>query len=262
MTAIRLKNAEDLARMRHAGQLLADVFRMLEGEVRAGVTTLALNDRVTDYIRDTLHARPASIGQYGYPFALNASLNDEVCHGMPAADRVVHDGDILNLDITLEKDGFIADASRMYLVGEVSPDAKRLVEETRNAMWAGIHAVRPGARLGDIGHAIEQHARTCGYSVVREYCGHGIGRQMHEAPEVLHFGQPGTGLLLKPGMVFTIEPMINQGSARLRHRRAGNWDIALTHDRQLSAQWEHTVAVTDQGVEVLTRHEDDRHWLA
>ena|SRR5690606_3877913 len=262
MSAIRLKNADDLAHMRRAGSLLADVFRMLENEVRAGVTTLALNDRVTDYIRHTLHARPASIGQYGYPFALNASLNDEVCHGVPDADRTLHDGDILNLDITLEKDGFVTDASRMYLIGEAAPEARRLVEETRAALWAGIRAVRPGARLGDIGHAIDRHARACGYSVVREYCGHGIGRQMHEAPEVLHFGKPGTGLLLKPGMVFTIEPMINQGSAQLRHRRVGDWEIALTGDGQLSAQWEHTVAVTGQGVEVLTLHEDDRHWLA
>ena len=173
-----------------------------------------------------------------------------VCHGVPSTTDILRDGDIVNFDITLEKNGFIADSSKTYLVGEVSPLAKRLVEVTYEAMWKGIKAVRPGARLGDVGHAIERHARRNGYSVVREYCGHGIGREMHEAPQVLHWGKPTTGLMLQEGMVFTIEPMINAGKAGTRTLPDG-WTV-LTSDMSLSAQWEHMVAVTSTGFELLT----------
>lgn len=245
-----IKTAEQLQLMREAGRLLGQVFTMLDGFVRAGQSTLELDAAVEQFIRYELHARPASLGQYDYPFCINTSINEVVCHGMPDARAVLKDGDIVNIDITLEKNGFIADSSKMYLIGSVSPKARRLVEITREAMWAGIHQVKPGARLGDIGHAIQTHASQNGYSVVREYCGHGIGREMHEEPQILHFGRPGTGLELREGMVFTIEPMLNQGSARVRNLKDG-WTV-VTRDGGLSAQWEHTVAVTRDGFEVLT----------
>ncbi|MGM8228292.1 type I methionyl aminopeptidase [Cellvibrio sp. ARAG 10.3] len=250
MNSIRIKDAEDLAKMRHAGQLLAQVFTMLDDFVREGVTTMEINQRVDSFITNDLQARPASKGQYDYPYALNTSVNEVVCHGMPKANEKLKSGSIVNLDITLEKHGFIADSSKMYLIGEVSPVAKRLVKTTYEAMWAGIRQVKPGARLGDIGHAIQHHAEAAGYSVVREYCGHGIGRQMHEEPQVLHHGKPGTGVTLREGMVFTIEPMINQGDYRVKTLKDG-WTV-VTRDKKLSAQWEHTVAVTANGFEVLT----------
>jgi methionyl aminopeptidase len=177
-------------------------------------------------------------------------VNEEVCHGVPSQSKVLRDGDIVNFDITLEKNGYIADSSKTYLVGEVNPVARRLVQTTYEAMWKGIRAVRPGARLGDIGWAIERHAKRNGYSVVREYCGHGIGREMHEEPQVLHFGTRGTGLTLREGMVFTIEPMLNRGGRSVR-TEADGWTV-VTRDGSLSAQFEHTVAVTASGVSVLT----------
>ena len=256
MNSIRIKDAEDLAKMRHAGQLLAQVFAMLDDFVREGVTTMEINQRVDSFITNDLQARPASKGQYDYPYALNTSVNDVVCHGMPKANEKLKSGSIVNLDITLEKHGFIADSSKMYLIGEVAPVAKRLVKTTYEAMWAGIRQVNPGARLGDIGHAIQCHAEAAGYSVVREYCGHGIGRQMHEAPQVLHHGKSGTGVTLREGMVFTIEPMINQGDYRVKTLKDG-WTV-VTRDKKLSAQWEHTVAVTANGFEVLTLRPEEQ----
>jgi methionyl aminopeptidase len=214
------------------------------------MSTMQVNDLVDDFIVNTLDARPASKGQYGYAFALNASRNDVVCHGVPSPAEILRSGDIVNFDITLEKNGYIADSSKTYLVGEVSAPAKRLVQVTYEAMWKGIKAVRPGARLGDVGHAIERHARRHGYAVVREYCGHGIGREMHEPPQVLHWGRPQTGLVLREGMVFTIEPMLNQGRNAVRTEDDG-WTVR-TCDGALSAQFEHTVAVTRSGVRVLT----------
>lgn len=256
MNSIRIKDADDLAKMRHAGQLLTQVFAMLDDFVREGVTTMEINQRVDSFITNDLQARPASKGQYDYPYALNTSVNEVVCHGMPKANEKLKSGSIVNLDITLEKHGFIADSSKMYLIGEVSPVAKRLVKTTYEAMWAGIRQVKPGARLGDIGHAIQRHAEAAGYSVVREYCGHGIGRQMHEEPQVLHHGQPGTGVTLREGMVFTIEPMINQGDYRVKTLKDG-WTV-VTRDKKLSAQWEHTVAVTANGFEVLTLRPEEQ----
>ncbi|WP_412461805.1 type I methionyl aminopeptidase [Pseudomonas sp. SC11] len=245
-----LKNADQLALMRRAGELLARVFADLDGFIRAGVTTLQINDRAEAFIVDTLKARPASKGQYGFPYALNTSVDQVVCHGMPNKDEVLQEGSIINVDITLEQGGYIADSSKMYCIGAISDDARRLVDTTYQALWKGIEQVKPGATLGDVGHAIQQFAEAAGYSVVREYCGHGIGTQMHEAPQVLHYGQRGMGMRLQPGMVFTIEPMINQGARGTRTLKDG-WTV-ITRDGGLSAQWEHTVAVTDQGYEVLT----------
>ena len=251
-----VKTADELALMRVSGRLLASVFEMLDRQALAGMSTLQINDLVERFITDDLAARPASKGQYGFRFVLNCSINHVVCHGVPSAGEIVRDGDIINLDITLEKNGFIADSSKTYLVGEPSPAARRLVRVAREAMWKGIGRVRPGAHLGDIGAAIERHARTHGYSVVRDFCGHGIGRDMHEEPQVLHFGRPGTGMRLREGMVFTIEPMINQGSRTVATEDDG-WTV-VTSDGKLSAQFEHTVAVTHDGVEVLTLRHDER----
>ncbi len=249
------KTPAEVELMAEAGRLLASVFTHLDGLTLAGMSTLEVNDRVEAFIVDTLNARPASKGQYGYGFVLNSSRNAVVCHGVPTADEILKDGDIVNLDITLEKNGFIADSSKTYLIGNVAAPARKLVRTTYEALWKGIRVVRPGAKLGDIGHAIEQHAKRNGYSIVRDYCGHGIGRQMHEDPQVLHFGKPGTGLTLREGMVFTIEPMLNQGRRSVRTEDDG-WTV-VTADGKLSAQFEHTVAVTKDGVRVLTLRPDE-----
>ncbi len=245
--------------MREAGRLLASVFAYLDGQVKIGLSTMQINDMAERFIVDQLGARPASKGQYGYQYVLNSSVNHVVCHGVPADTQVLKSGDIVNLDITLERGGFIADSSKMYLLGNVAPLAKRLVDKTYDAMWQGIRLVKPGATLGDVGHAIQQYAEKHGYSVVREYCGHGIGREMHEEPQVLHFGQRGQGLVLQEGMTFTIEPMINQGKAKVKTKKDG-WTV-VTSDKKLSAQWEHTIAVTADGYEVLTLRDEEREAL-
>ena len=250
-----VKSPAELDLMRASGRLLACVFEMLDRQALAGMSTLAINDLVERFIVEDCAARPASKGQYGFAYVLNSSINEVVCHGVPDAGAIVRDGDIVNLDITLEKDGFIADSSKTYLVGTVTPHARRLVQAAQAAMWAGIAQVRPGARLGDIGAAIERHAKKQGYSVVREYCGHGIGREMHEEPSVLNFGRPGTGAVLQEGMTFTIEPMVNQGSRKVVSED-DDWTV-VTADGKLSAQFEHTVAVTATGVEVLTLRRDE-----
>jgi len=250
-----VKTPDEVALMRISGRLLAHVFEMLDDTNLAGMSTLAINDLVEHFITHDLAARPASKGQYGFKFVLNCSINEVVCHGVPDADTIVRDGDIINLDITLEKNGFIADSSKTYLVGAVAPHARRLVKVAQEAMWQGIRQVKPGAHLGDIGFAIERHAKKNGYSVVREYCGHGIGRDMHEAPEVMNFGKPGKGVRLREGMTFTIEPMVNQGTRRVETEDDG-WTV-VTGDGKLSAQFEHTVAVTATGVEVLTLRRDE-----
>jgi len=250
MPSILIKTADELARQRRAGELLASVFAMLDEFIQPGVTTMEINDRAEDFIVNQLHSRPASKGQYDYPYVLNTSVNEVVCHGIPKVSEHLKSGAIVNVDITLEKDGMIADSSKMYLIGEVSPLARRLVKTTYEGMWKGIKAVKPGATLGDIGHAIQSYVESHGYSVVREYCGHGIGKEMHEEPQVLHYGKPGEGPVLQEGMVFTIEPMINQGDSRIKTKKDG-WTV-VTRDKKLSAQWEHTVAVTADGFEVLT----------
>ena len=250
------KTPQELALMAESGRLLASVFEWLDRTPLIGLSTLQIDTMVERFILDDLKARPASKGQYGYGFVLNSSINNVVCHGVPSPTEVLREGDIVNLDITLEKNGYIADSSKTYLIGKVSPAAKRLVQTTYDAMWQGIRAVRPGARLGDIGWAIERHARRNGYSVVHDYCGHGIGREMHEAPQILHFGKPGTGLSLREGMVFTIEPMLNRGRRHVQ-TEADGWTV-VTRDGSLSAQFEHTVAVTATGVSVLTLRPDER----
>jgi len=256
MKDIVIKTPEEVALMRHSGALLAEVFAMLDPLMLPGINTMQINDIVEDYIVNKLQARPASKGQYDYPYVLNTSVDDVVCHGFPAASQVLRSGAIVNVDITLEYGGYLADSSKMYGIGTLSPVANRLVKTTYEALWAGIQVVRPGATLGDIGHAIQQHAEQAGYSIVREYCGHGIGRDMHEEPAVMHFGRPGQGMRLEPGMVFTIEPMVNQGEHRIKVKKDG-WTV-VTRDKKLSAQWEHTIAVTEQGYEVLTLRAEER----
>lgn len=251
------KTPEEITLMAEAGRLLASVFGYLDRLDLLGLSTLQVNDLVDNYIVGELKARPASKGQYGFAYSMNTSRNAVVCHGVPNANEILCCGDLVNFDITLEKNGYIADSSKTYLIGEVSQQARQLVQATYDAMCKGIEAVRPGARLGDIGHAIEQHARAHRYSVVREYCGHGIGREMHEPPEVLHWGKPGTGLTLREGMTFTIEPMLNQGQNAVRTLRDG-WTV-VTRDGKLSAQFEHTVAVTRDGVRVLTLRPEEHH---
>jgi methionyl aminopeptidase len=250
-----IKRPEEIALMAESGKLLAQVFGYLDSLDLIGMSTMQVNDLVDGYIVDRLGARPASKGQYGFEYSLNSSRNNVVCHGVPSTTDIVRNGDIVNFDITLEKNGYIADSSKTYLVGEVAAPARRLVQATYEALWKGIQAVRPGARLGDVGHAIEQHARRHGYSVVKEYCGHGIGREMHEPPQVLHWGKPQTGMVLREGMVFTIEPMLNQGKEGVL-TEADGWTV-VTRDGLLSAQFEHTVAVTGQGVRVLTLRADE-----
>lgn len=245
-----IKSAAEIDLMRESGRLLAQVFADLDTFIRPGVTTMQINDRVERYIVKTLNARPASIGQYNYEFALNASPNDVVCHGIPSKTRRLLPRDIVNIDITLEKNGFIADSSKMYVMDKASAQAIRLVDTTYQAMCAGIRAVKPGATLGDVGYSIQQYAEAAGYSVVRDYCGHGIGRDMHEPPHVLHHGRQGSGRALEPGMTFTIEPMVNQGSYKTKTKPDG-WTV-VTKDKLLSAQWEHTLLVTEDGYEVLT----------
>lgn len=253
-----IKTDEEIILMRESGRLLAQVFSMLDNFIVEGITTLEIDNKVEDYIRNELNARPASKGQYGYQFSLNSSINDVVCHGVPNSTYPLKAKDIVNIDITLEKNGFISDSSKMYTFSNTSTEAKRLVKTTYDAMWQGIKTVKPGATLGDIGHAIQKHAEHAGYSVVREYCGHGIGREMHEEPQVLHYGKPSAGLTLSEGMTFTIEPMINQGNHKTKTKKDG-WTV-VTRDKKLSAQWEHTVLVTKTGVEVLTlRAEEMSH---
>lgn len=250
-----VKTPEEISLLRISGKLLARVFEMLDTQQMIGQTTLQINNLVDDFIVHNLSARPASKGQYGFEYSLHCSINNVVCHGVPSLDEVIRDGDIINFDITLEKDGYIADSSKTYIIGDVSPAAKRLVRIANSAMWQGIKQVRPGAHVGDIGFAIERFAKSKGCSVVREYCGHGIGRKMHEEPQILNFGRPKTGIRLREGMVFTIEPMVNQGSRRVV-TEADGWTVS-TKDKKLSAQFEHTIAVTHKGAEILTLRQDE-----
>ncbi|WP_370242469.1 type I methionyl aminopeptidase [Marisediminitalea sp.] len=245
-----VKSAHEIQLMRESGQLLARVFTELDKVISEGMSTLEVNDFVERFIVHTLKARPASKGQYGYKYVLNSSINEVICHGVPSPAKKLKNGDIVNIDITLEKNGFIADSSKMYLIGSVSPTARKLVNVTYEAMWAGIKTVKHGATLGDIGFAIQNHAERHGYSIVREYCGHGIGKEMHEEPQVLHYGSSNSGMQLQAGMTFTIEPMINQGSHKTKLRKDG-WTV-VTRDKKLSAQWEHTILVIQTGYEVLT----------
>ena len=246
---IKLHTQEEIELARAAGQAAASVLAMIGPHVRAGVTTDELDRLCHDFIVNELKITPANIGYHGYTRTVCTSVNHVVCHGIPA-DKVLKKGDIVNIDVAVIKDGWYGDTSRMYFVGEPSIRAKRLVDITYASMVAGIKTVRPGATLGDIGAAIQRVAEDAGFSVVREYCGHGVGQVYHDEPQVLHYGIPGTGTVLKPGMIFTIEPMINAGKAATSVLSDG-WTV-VTKDRSLSAQWEHTVAVTDNGYDLLT----------
>jgi len=247
---VTIKTPEEQDKMRRAGRLAAEVLDMIVPHVQAGVTTDDLDRICHDYIVEQQQAIPANVGYNGFPKTICTSVNHVVCHGIPN-DKKLKNGDIINIDVTVIKDGFHGDTSKMYFVGEPSVLAKRLVQVTHEAMLLGVELVRPGVRLGDIGHAIQQHAESNGFSVVREYCGHGIGRVYHEDPQVLHYGSPGIGLELKAGMTFTIEPMINAGKRHVKMLPDG-WTV-VTKDHSLSAQWEHTILVTGDGHEILTK---------
>ncbi|ABE49799.1 MULTISPECIES: type I methionyl aminopeptidase [Methylobacillus] len=252
--AINIKTEQDIEKMRVACKLASEVLDFITPHIQAGVTTGELDELCHDYMVNVQHTIPAPLnyaphGHSPFPKSICTSVNHQICHGIPGA-KVLKNGDILNIDITVIKDGYYGDTSRMFHVGDISIQAKRLSEVTYECMWLGIDQVKPGATLGDIGHAIQTYAEKQGFSVVREFCGHGIGKNFHEDPQVLHYGQPGKGAVLKPGMIFTIEPMINAGKRDIKQLGDG-WTI-VTKDHSLSAQWEHTVLVTDTGYEVLT----------
>jgi methionyl aminopeptidase len=251
---VTIKTPEEIEKMRVAGRLAADVLVMIAPHVRPGVTTEELDRLCHDYIVNEQDAIPAPLNYHGFPKSICTSVNHQVCHGIPAEKRL-KEGDIVNIDITVIKDGYHGDTSMMFFVGEPSIKARRLVRIAHECLLTGIEMVRPGTSLGDIGYAIQTHAESNGCSVVREYCGHGIGREFHEEPQVLHYGRPGTGLVLEPGMTFTIEPMINAGKRHVK-LLPDRWTV-ITKDRQLSAQWEHTVLVTETGVDVLTARPDE-----
>jgi methionyl aminopeptidase len=252
---ISLKTPEEIEKMRVAGRLASEVLDYIAPHVRSGVTTRELDRLCHEYMVEVQGTVPAPLhyappGYPPYPNSICTSVNHQVCHGVPG-DKVLKQGDIVNIDVTVIKDGFHGDTSRMFCVGEASIQARRLCEITYECMWLGIRQVKPGGHLGDVGHVIQQNAERHGFSVVREFCGHGIGRRFHEEPQVLHYGRPGVGVRLQPGMTFTIEPMINAGKAAIRELADG-WTI-VTKDHSLSAQWEHTVLVTETGFEILTQ---------
>jgi methionyl aminopeptidase len=252
--SITIKTADEVEKMRVAGRLAAQVLQMIRPHVKAGVTTGELDRICHDYIVNVQDAIPAPLNYRGFPKSICTSLNHQICHGIPG-DKVLKNGDILNIDITVIKDEFHGDTSRMFMIGEPSVQAKRVCKVSYEAMRVGIEMVKPGIRLGDIGHAIQKHAEAAHFSIVQEYCGHGIGRGFHEEPQVLHYGQPNTGVELIPGMTFTIEPMVNAGKRHTKLLPDG-WTV-VTKDHSLSAQWEHTILVTDTGYEVLTLADDE-----
>ncbi|MBS3964393.1 MAG: type I methionyl aminopeptidase [Methylomonas sp.] len=246
---IAIKTAEDIEKMRIACRLAAEVLDMIDAHVNVGVTTEELDQICHDYIVNEQHAIPAPLNYRGFPKSICTSVNHQICHGIPG-NKQLKSGDIVNIDITVIKDGYHGDTSKMFCVGDVSPHARRLIEITRQCLFLGIEQVRPGAHFGDIGHAIQKHAESNRYSVVREFCGHGIGKKFHEEPHVMHYGKRGEGAEMKPGMIFTIEPMINLGKRHMKVLPDG-W-TAVTKDRSLSAQWEHTILVTEIGYDILT----------
>ena len=249
-----VKSPEAIEKMRVAGHLAASVLQMIEPYVIAGISTNELEQICRRYILEDLQAIPSTLNHYGFPACICTSINHVVCHGIPS-DKILQHGDIINIDVTVQKDGYIGDTSRMFLIGNVKPFAKKLVDVSQECLYKAISIVRPGTRLGDIGSIIQQHAEQNGYSVVREYGGHGIGRSMWEEPSVMHFGKANTGLALQAGMTFTIEPMLNLGRKEIKTLGDG-WTV-ITKDRKLSAQWEHTILVTDNGYEVLTLRADE-----
>lgn len=261
MTEIVIKNAAEIEKMRLAGRLAADVLDMIEPYVVAGVSTEALDQRCHDYITQVQGGIPACLhyGSPPFPKSTCISVNHVICHGIPSADKILKQGDIVNIDVTVIKDGWHGDTNRTFIVGTPSVLAKRLVDVTYEALWRALNIVKAGATLGDIGHAIQSFVEAERFSVVREFCGHGIGRGFHEEPQVLHYGRPSAGLVLQPGMTFTIEPMINAGKKELKILNDG-WTV-VTKDRSLSAQFEHTLAVTENGCEIMTLSAAERQRL-
>lgn len=255
---VTIKTADEIEKMRIAGRLAAEALEMIGEYVKPGVTTGELDRICHDYIVNTQQAIPAPLNYRGFPKSICTSVNHVICHGIPSDDKALKKGDIINIDITVIKDGYHGDTSKMFHVGEPTAPNKRLVDITQECLYLGIELVKPGTRLGDIGAAIQKHAEQNHYSIVREYCGHGIGKEFHEDPQVLHYGRPGTGMELKEGMTFTIEPMLNQGSRFSKLMKDG-WTV-VTKDRKPSAQWEHTILVTATGYEVLTRRQEEERW--
>lgn len=249
---VHIKTAEEIEKMRVAGRLAAEVLEMIEPKVRAGMTTNEIDQICHDYIVNEQEAIPAPLNYRGFPKSVCTSVNHQICHGIPS-DKKLKDGDIVNIDVTVIKDGFHGDTSIMVLVGKPKVLAERIVKTARQAMWEGIKIVRPGITLGDIGFAIQSFTEKQRFSVVREYCGHGIGATFHEEPQVLHYGKPNTGMQLEAGMTFTVEPMINAGKRHTKLLPDG-WTV-VTKDHSLSAQWEHTLLVTGDGFEILTLRE-------
>lgn len=252
-----VKTPDEIEKMRVAGRLAASVLEMITPYVAVGVSTGELEQICRRYIVDTLQAVPSTLNHHGFPACICTSVNHVVCHGIPSDKKILKSGDILNIDVTVQKDGFIGDTSKMFLIGKVPPYAEKLVKITQECMNKAIRLVKPGTRLGDIGHIIQRHAESHHYSVVREFGGHGIGRQMWEEPHVMHFGTPNTGLELQAGMTFTIEPMLNLGRKEVKTLGDG-WTV-VTKDHKLSAQWEHTILVTADGYEILTARSEEQY---
>ncbi|MFC4892189.1 type I methionyl aminopeptidase [Pseudofrancisella aestuarii] len=255
MSGIIIKTPEEIEKMRMAGKLAAEVLEMITPYVKEGVTTEELDNICHDYIITKQDAYPAPLNYHGFPKSICTSINHVVCHGIPS-EKKLKKGDILNIDVTVKKDGYHGDTSKMFIIGETSIMAEKLVKVTHECLWKGIEIVKPGAHFGDIGAVIEKHAKQFGYSIVEAFCGHGIGKDFHEAPHVMHSGEAGTGAEIKEGMIFTIEPMINIGKKAVSILKDG-W-TAVTKDRSLSAQWEHTILVTKDGYEVLTLREEEK----
>jgi len=253
--SVTIKTPEEIEKMRVAGRLAAEVLEMIEEHVKPGVTTGELDKICHDYIVNVQDAIPAPLNYKGFPKSICTSVNHVICHGIPSDKKALKNGDCVNIDVTVIKDGYHGDTSKMFFVGKPTVQAERLARITQECLYIGINMVKPGVRLGDIGHAIQKHAESNYYSVVREYCGHGIGKVFHEDPQVMHYGKPGTGMELQEGMTFTIEPMINAGKRHTKLLPDG-WTV-VTKDHKLSAQWEHTLAVTADGVEVLTKRKEE-----
>ena len=256
--SVAIKTADEIEKMRVAGRLASEVLEMIEPRVEVGITTGELDRICHDYITGTQNAIPAPLNYNGFPKSICTSVNDVICHGIPSDKRRLKNGDIINIDVTVIKDEYHGDTSIMVMVGDVAPHAERLIKVTQECLYKALDIIRPGTTLGDIGHTISQHAQKNYYSVVREYCGHGIGKVFHEDPQILHYGRQGSGMVLKPGMCFTIEPMINAGRRHTKLNARDGWTVT-TKDGRLSSQWEHTLVVTDSGCEIFTLRSNENY---
>ncbi|NQY02942.1 MAG: type I methionyl aminopeptidase [Halieaceae bacterium] len=254
--SVTIKSAEEIEKMRVAGRLASEVLEMIRPKVEPGITTGELDNICHRYITEVQDAIPAPLNYHGFPRSICTSVNEVVCHGIPSDTKKLRNGDIVNIDVTVIKDGYHGDTSIMVEVGDVPPHAQRLIKVTQECLYKALDIVKPGTTLGDIGAVIQQHAEKNYYSVVREYCGHGIGKIFHEEPQVLHYGRKGTGMVLEPGMTFTIEPMINAGRRQTKLNQKDGWTVT-TRDGRLSAQWEHTIGVTEDGCEIFTRRSEE-----